>query len=176
MGIGRFYSRIVGGSASAGDVRRAAVEAYRRSYDRACRSEARRGWEPPSGLPQGVGTREHAFALFCVLAGRRGDEGGLQRLTRPMTLWRWVELAPFLYLRQDHAVEALGEYLLWKEETGRSGGTDLRARTRWLGDRVREGVRRAEEVDPEGLISLAQETDRERRHGASPWIRWTELL
>lgn len=152
------------------------LQAYRTSYERACEGGSYGGMTPPELLPEGVGTREHAFGLFQMLAHRYRVAGASREQIRRRAMWLWVELSPFLYLRQDEGVRAVTEYVLWKEPPEDRPETKDEARVDWLREKVREGLGRAEAVEPYGLVAAAREAAGRRRPGAPVRIRWLEFL
>lgn len=176
MAARRGQQRVVGRVEGGEGPRAAVLEVYRASYERARQGGGYGGMTPPEALPEGVGTREHAFGLFQMLADRYRAAGLSRRDIWQRAMGIWMELTPFLYLRQDEGVEALTEYVVWKEQTEDGPEAGDEARVDWLRGKVREGLGRAEAVEPGGLIAAARETAGRQRAGASVRIPWLELL
>jgi hypothetical protein len=101
------WKRLFGGADGARDAMRVSYFKHRRLAEQG-RAPTFTS-DPPHylGLYGALGTRYKARLQAF-------DEAGL-----------WIELAPFLLIREAEAVEALAEYVLWKE-----GHKD--ARVRWL--------------------------------------------
>lgn len=152
--------------------------AMRRAYD-SSRDRSNAGAEIPipKNLPPGIlGPPSHAVAMFEALASRYRAGGVSQERIQQRATSLWVEIAPFLYLDREKGIKALAEYVVWKEALEEFPETIDKVRVEWLRDRVREGVRQAEEVDPSGWVAGAKDTAQNLEEGETVWIRWVEFL
>lgn len=133
---------------------------------------------PPRDMPEGTtGPPVHQFGLYGALASRYMATGVDPETVNDRSISLWVELNPFRYLDREAAVEALAEYVVWKESSEDFPWTADDVRVDWLREKIREGARRAEDVDPGGWVAQAKEHAQRVRDGSeSTWIRWVELL
>jgi hypothetical protein len=113
------------------ECRNAMRRSYQKHYDL-----ARRGLAPTT-------SDAHQAALFGALGTRYKLRGVLRHSDFPDVVL-WPELAPFLLMSQQDAVEALAEYVLWQERPST-------ARTEWLARKVNEALR----AQPSGKIPHA---------------------
>lgn len=166
MGIwGRLRSS--SGIRSAEHTRNAMRKAYHDSLHRSQREGV-----PLSAdsLAKGTGPPEHVYGLFDALASRYWAAGVPRKEIERRAGSVFAELGPFFYLDRQDGIEALAEYVVWKEAS-EAPQTAGEVRLEWLREKIREGVMRAEEIDPSGWVSVV----REHRSGPS-WIRWMELV
>jgi hypothetical protein len=96
----------------------------------------------------------HDFAMYGALATRY--MAGFERISEPVV---WCELAPFLRLEANEGLEALAEYVVYKELPGKANVSVLRAR-------VAEGLQRWPRDERDTWTSMADA----RR------LAWAELL
>lgn len=189
MGIGDLVSRFF--QANIADGTRAAM---RRAYRTSARRARRRG--DPSAikdtLPDGASDDPaHVVGLFEALASRYAASGVSRQEIEHRTAsgYLWIELMPFLFLDQEDAVEALAEYVLWKEADealleymlqGAEGPYPewtSSVRQDWLQARVLESVRRMEAADPPiAWLEQAREDAAKLGDGDSPSIPWLVFL
>lgn len=128
--------------------REAMRQSYQKHYDL-----AQRGLAPTTGDP-------HEMGLFGAL-GTRYKLRGILRYPDFPDVVLWPELAPFLLMSQQDAVEALAEYVLWQERPSA-------ARTEWLARKINEALR-----------SKPSSEDSPRHFESDAFInqvRWCELL
>jgi hypothetical protein len=185
MGIGDAFRRLAqvfesdakvfdAGADTVAGTRTAMREAYQNSQSVKGRGEVPIAEED---LPNGVvGTPEHLYALWEMLASRYWSAGVSRDEIQRRSDSIWAEISPFLYLDQQVAVEALTEYVVWKEGLEDFPWTADEARVDFLREKVREGVERAEWADPSGWAGAAREKAKNLDEGESVWIRWVELL
>ncbi len=102
-------------------------EAMRKSY---YRHRAKFETAPDKVPPD---TSHHEAAMYGALATRYRASGSSAEDVEEMEVFIWCELVPFLELETDEAVEALAEYVVWKE-------TPVEARVSWLRSRVQKGA------------------------------------
>jgi hypothetical protein len=95
-------------------------EAMRDSYERHVRL-AKEGRIPTTDQP-------HSIGLYGALASRYRA-----RRKSVVEVVLWGELAPFLSMKETEAVEALAEYVVYKE-------MPTKARTAWLAERVNSTI------------------------------------
>lgn len=125
MGIRDFFRRLFKAGTADG-TREAMRQSYERHYEEI---QADRMSVPP-------GTTPHEAALYGMLASRymtySGVSGDTIQGLEPLI---WAELVPFVALPDDEGIEAVAEYVVWKEEETRAD-----ARLEWLRGQVEEGV------------------------------------
>ena len=128
--------------------REAMRQSYQKHYDL-----ARRGLAPTTSDP-------HHAGLFGALCTRYKVRGVLRYPGFPDVVL-WPELAPFLLMSEQDAVEALAEYVLWQERPSA-------ARTEWLARKINEA------------LCTKPSSENSPRHSASAafinQVRWCELL
>jgi hypothetical protein len=115
-------------------------------------------------LPVPPGTSEHEAALFGALASRYAASGTtLDALVRLEPVL-WLELLPFLNLPVGQGVEALVEYVVWKETE-----TTREARTDWLAEQVYTGTMAAMRSGKEAVVKRAMSQGPDGQ-GHLPWV------
>ena len=92
----------------------------------------------------------HQSALYGALGTRYMTLGFSADEMRSQEIFLWLELMPFLYLEPSTAVEALAEYVVWKEPE-----TKHETKATWLYDQIREGVQKASEEIGEDILENA---------------------
>ena len=167
MGVGDFFREL--DRANVEETR----EAMHQSYERHLR-ELRAGRMP---LPKD--TSEHEGALYGALATRymsamatRGVtvEEAEEKVSR-MEPFLWLELLPLMYLDGRLGVEALAEYVVWKESS-ELPGTDVEAKLPWLKKMVRYGVKMAEAAGRSDDVAQARYIrSSDGQEGESPWVQ-----
>lgn len=128
--------------------REAMRQSYHKHYDL-----ARRGVAP-------VHTDPHRAGLFGALGTRYIARGVIPNPAFPDVVL-WPELAPFLLMSKEDAVEALAEYVLWQERPSA-------ARREWLAAKINKALSSKPSGDdsPRSLAPSALLNN----------VRWCELL
>lgn len=108
-------------------------------------------------------TSQHDAALYGVLSSFYEARGWSQLDTARHEQILWHDLLPFLHLPKEKGLEALIEYIIWKEPGTREG-----ARRDWLTRQVQKGTNNA--LDDGWEVEVRQAMDI-GGYGPLPWVR-----
>lgn len=108
-------------------------------------------------------TSQHEAAMYGVLSSFYEETGFTQLDTARNEQLLWHDLLPFLHLPDETGLEALIEYIIWKEPDTRDG-----ARKDWLANKVQRGTANALEDGWDTEVRQAMDIG---GFGPLPWIR-----